>query len=259
MEKVGEERVSLRVHRALHAKIYQADTAWSWIGSPNLSRAAFTSNIELVAELDAEETESLGQIVNDLRGSLTELSVPDLRAYIETCDDVIRELKGSDIWENKHFQAAVEMADEYLSPTPVVEHTVPPISDFIVFIKPMRGEVPQIIRDHHYNTSGQNRQGHVKQSYYALVHFLSDSTRGYTDELINIPLDEYPALPSSFVTEWVRFLDENARAQDSVLGYSFSTLRNVLPERMGGYVTTGGGGIGTFTRMVPLVARFLNE
>lgn len=89
LENVGEDRVSLRVHRALHAKIYQVDTTWSWIGSPNLSRAAFTSNIELVAELDAEETESLGNFVNDLRVSLRDLTVPDLRAYIETCKDTM--------------------------------------------------------------------------------------------------------------------------------------------------------------------------
>ena len=83
LESVGEEHVSLRVHRALHAKIYQVDATWSWIGSPNLSRSGFTSNIELVAELDAEETELLGNMVNDLRSSLKELPVPTLRAYIE--------------------------------------------------------------------------------------------------------------------------------------------------------------------------------
>ena len=99
-EDLGEERVTLRVHRALHAKIYQVDATWSWIGSPNLSRAAFTSNIELVAELDAEETESLGNIVNDLRSGLRELSVPTFRAYIEACKDAIQKLEDADIWQN---------------------------------------------------------------------------------------------------------------------------------------------------------------
>ena len=177
LENVGEDRVSLRVHRALHAKIYQVDTTWSWIGSPNLSRAAFTSNIELVAELDAEETESLGNFVNDLRVSLRDLTVPDLRAYIETCKDTIP-LDDSDAWKNEDFQAAVELADEYLSPISALAPTVsiPPLGDFSDFIDGMHGDVPQTIRDHHHNLSQQNRQGHVKQSYYALVHFLSNPT-----------------------------------------------------------------------------------
>ena len=262
LETVGEERASLRVHRALHAKIYQVDTTWSWIGSPNLSRAAFTSNIELVAEFDAEETKSLENMVIDLRGSLRELPVPTLRAYVETCKDTIPQLEGADVWQNDDFQAAVELADEYLSPASALEPTapMPPLSDFIDFIERMDGEVPRVIRDHYHNTSGHNRQGHVKQSYYALVHFLSESPEGrHLRELQDIFLDDYPRLSSSFVDAWVRFLDDNARTRDDSLGYSFSTLRNVLPERIGGYVTNGGGGIGTFTRMVPLVARFLSE
>lgn len=262
LEDVGEERVSLRVHRALHAKIYQVDATWSWIGSPNLTRAAFTRNIELVAELNAQETESLGNIVNDLRSGLTELPVPDFRAYIEACEDTIQKLEDSPVWENDDFQAAVDMADEYLSPESALERTalIPPLGDFIAFIEPMVAEVPQTVRDHHHNESGQNRQGHVKQSYYALVRFISDSIGSqYIGELLAIPLEKYPQLSPSFVTAWVHFLDDNAKIRDDDLGYAFSTLRNILPERLGGYVTNGGGGIGTFTRMVPLVARFLNK
>ena len=262
LENVGEERVSLRVHRALHAKIYQVDETWSWIGSPNLSRAAFTSNIEIVAELDADETESLGRIVNDLRSSLTVLPVTTFRAYIDACKDTIQQLEDSDVWENDDFQAAVEMADEYLSPEPTLPSTtpLPPLADFAAFIDPMVGEVPHTIQDHYHNLSGQNRQGHVKQSYYALMHFLSDPTNAqHVHDLLAIPLDAYPQLSPGFVNAWISFLDANATTHDADLDYSFSTLRNVLPERMGGYVTNGGGGIGTFTRMVPLVARFLSE
>ena len=59
----------------------------------------------------------------------------------------------------------------------------------------MVDEVPQTILDHHHNLSQQNRQGHVKQSYYALVHFLSDSMEDqYIRDLLTIPLDDYPRL-----------------------------------------------------------------
>ena len=242
LEKVGEERVSLRVHRALHAKIYLVDSTWSWIGSPNLSRAAFSSNIEIVAELDPEETESLGKMVDDLRRSLRELPVSVLRDYIGACEDAIRQLEGSDSWKNEDFRAAVELADEYLSPPSALAGTapVPPLTNFIRFVDKMDDKVPQAIQDHYHNLRGQNRQGHVKQSYYALIHFFSDAKADqYVGEVLAMPLDDYPQLSSGFVRTWVRFLDDNARAHDADLGYSFSTLRNVLPDSVGGYVTNG--------------------
>ena len=262
LEKVGEERVSLRVHRALHAKIYLVDSTWSWIGSPNLSRAAFTSNIELVVELDAEETESLGKMVDVLRGSLRKLPVSVLRDYIGACEDAIRRLDDSDSWKNDDFQTAVDMADEFLSPPSALDRTasLPLLTDFMRFVDTMDDKVPQTIQDHYHNLRGHNRQGHVKQSYYALIHFFSDATGSqHIGGLLDVPLDEYPQFSSGFVDAWIRFLDDNARTRDDDLGYSFSTLRNVLPERIGGYLIGGGGGIGTFTRMVPLVARFLSK
>ena len=262
LEKVGEERASLRVHRALHAKIYQVDKSWSWIGSPNLTRAAFTSNIELVVELNGEENQHLGHIVKDLRSSLRELPIATLQAYIDACKDVIRQLEDEDVWKNEDFQAAVEMADEFLSPEPTLNPTKPiaPLDEFINFLDTITGAVPQLIQDHHYNRSGQNRQGHVKQSYYALSHFLSNPTMAqHINDLVAMSLDNYPQLPPSFVEEWISFLDENAQIHDDDQGYSFSILRNVLPEHMGGFVTNGGGGIGTFTRMALLVARFLEQ
>lgn len=201
-------------------------------------------------------------MVDDLRSSLRELPVSDLRDYIGACEDAIHDLEGSDVWKNDDFQAAVELADEYLSPPSALAGAapVPPLTDFIRFVDKMDDKVPQTIQDHYHNIRGQNRQGHVKQSYYALTHFFSDAkTDQYVGEALAIPLDDYPRLSSGFVRAWVRFLDDNARTHNADLDYSFSILRNVLPERVGGYVTNGGGGIGTFTRMVPLVARFLSR
>ena len=261
LANVGEERVSLRVHRALHAKIYQVDGAWSWIGSPNLSRSAFTSNIELVAELSAEENDSLGTFVNDLRSSLKQLPLTTLRAFVEVSRDAIQRLEDSDFWENEDFQAAVALADEVLSPEPTLSHKerIPNLQAFIESIQALDGEVPRVVVDHYYNFSNQNRQGHVKQSYYALIQFLSNQPGNeYIETLQTMALDAYPNLPHDLVEAWVDFLDDNAAHKDDDLGYSFSTLRNILPERMGGYVTAGGGAIGTFTRIVPLVARFLS-
>ncbi len=259
LDEIGEDRVSLRVHRALHAKIYQVDGDWAWIGSPNLTRSAFTSNIELVAELDAAESRLLENFVEDLRSSLKEISLATLRSFIDVTKDAIDQFDDARFFETEDFKAAVALADEVLAPNPTLRPSdkLPALEDFVAFIEPLRGDVPSVVRDHHSNESGQNRQGHVRQSYYALFLFLTNP-RGsrLVEELGMCDLDVYPTLPPDFLNTWVRFLDDNASHHNDHIGYSFSVLRNILPERMGGYLTAGGGAIGTFTRMVPLVARF---
>ena len=84
------------------------------------------------------------------------------------------------------------MADEYLSPASALDPTapIPALSDFIDFVRLMVGEVPTTILNHHHNLSRQNRPGQVKQSYYALVHFLSDSAKAHhAAESLAPPLD----------------------------------------------------------------------
>ncbi len=255
------EDVCLRVHRALHAKIYQVDSNWSWIGSPNLTRAAFTSNIELVAELASGDVDHLQKLVSDLRTYLYPLDLATFRDWIDIARDAVKEADADSFPEDEDLQAAVSLADEILSPQPQLTSTegLPNLESFIAFVRGLDGAVPTMIVDHHDNRSHQNRQGHVKQSYYALAQFLSRDTHAQrvSDVLAQQDLDGYPALPPKFITAWVPFLDRNARHKDDTLGYSFSTLRRVLPERLGGYVIGGGGASGTFTRMVPLVARYL--
>ena len=75
---------------------------------------------------------------------------------------------------------------------------------------------------------------------------------------MDFPWDAIQSYHLASVKSWVPFLDQNANLKDEdQYRYSLSTLRNVLPERLGGYVMGGGGGVGTFVRLAPLVARFL--
>ena len=261
LERIGEDRITLRVHRALHAKIYQIDQRWSWIGSPNLSRAAFTNNIELVAELNEDENRDLTNFIINTRAGLKELSLSKYRDYVDLTKDTIYKIEVTPYQENEDFNAAVGLADEILAPEVEFDfqNDIPTLDMFITGLEELEGNVPETVLDHHHNYSGQNRQGHVKQSYYALCQFLlSELGFHFLNELRNLSLDEYPNLPSDFVESWIDFLDLNASYTDDDLDYSFSTLRNVLPEKYGGYVTNGGGASGTFTRVAVSLAHHLD-
>ncbi len=255
------DKASLHVHRALHAKIYQVDGAWSWIGSPNLTRAAFTSNVELIAELSHPETELLDEYVRKQRTALRRLDLAEFRDFIEVAQDAVEQREDTDYPENDDLAAAVELADGLLAPSSAIPAPSAPrlLDEFVDFVREMQGRVPKRVLDHHDNTAGQNRQGHVKQSYYALHLFFSEHGSGPAAQALrSIDLDGgCPTLPSAFTEPWVSFLDRNANRKDEATGYSLSTLRNVLPERLGGYVTGGGGASGTFQRVAPLVVRFL--
>jgi hypothetical protein len=258
MRSLGEGNVTLRVHRALHAKVYMVNGTWSWVGSPNLSRAAFQRNVELVAEIAEEETRELSAFLDTLRASLVTLSMEQLEAFIAVAEDAIAHFEDQDVSED--LLAAVELVDEVLSPEPALVHPdrVPLLDGFIEFANAQGGAIADEVVAQHLGK--QSRQGHVKQCYYAIALFLSQEPGlSYADALRRLDLDVYPRLEANLMGDWVAFLDQNATHSDRERGYSFATLRNILSERLGGYTTGGGGASGTLVRVFPLVAHFLHD
>ncbi|MBX6362421.1 MAG: hypothetical protein IRZ00_01025 [Gemmatimonadetes bacterium] len=260
LEKFGSDRVTLRVARKLHAKIYMADEEWAWIGSPNLSWMGFERNLELVCELDATEVPSLLRVVGQLRGSLTEITVEDLAAFVSTTWDAIKtEHARGEAELSGDMQAAVELADELVAPRPAVRPTnLPPLSEFIRFLRTRPEPAATELLARHGGK--HNLQGHVKQTYYGALVFLLDPARAaLRQRLANAKLVSVPRIAEDVTDSWSDFLDRNASLRDDDLDFNFSILRRIMPERWGGYTTTGGGGSPTLKRMLPLVARFLDE
>ena len=261
MNELGEDSVTLYFHRTLHAKIYQVDQVWSWIGSPNLTRSAFTTNVELVAEVRDNDVTILDHFIRDIRSSLKRVELSELSDFVELTRDIIERIETRPQGTDDDFEAAVQIADEILSSKSdvILDDQIPKMDDFIQFVRKQQGEIAARVIDHHNNLSGQNRQGHVKQSYYAIYLFLTSHGRKFVPVLRALDIEKFPKIPQDFVTVWIEFVDEFATHSDDDLGYSFSILRNVLPESLGGYVTNGGGASGTFRRIVPLVAHFLDK
>lgn len=103
-----------------------------------------------------------------------------------------------------------------------------------------------------YNKDGNNRSGHLKQAFFAVYHFFSEN-RG---EIVLVPqIDErYDLQNSPLFKKWLQFLNEH---EGDYGPYSFESIKNALPQSLGGDLE-GGGGWGPPLKIVfPLVAKFI--
>ncbi|BAS29372.1 phospholipase D family protein [Limnochorda pilosa] len=259
---LGAGRVTLRMHRALHAKIYLVDRKWGYVGSANLTLAAFFTNVEAMAEMDGEEAEALAHLVDIMRPRLQEVSVDDFRSFVDATKDVIekypehRQLVPEEA--QGELQAAIDLADDLLVPRkPEIDHErAPRLEDFIVFLE-RRNEssAGELIARHRGHS---NLQGHVKQSYYGSVLFLlHPAYASLRPGLVQTAVNHVPRVSREVEEKWIEFLDAHAGIKGP--DFDLSVLRRILPESLGGYTTTGGGASSTFRRTLPLVARFLDE
>jgi hypothetical protein len=119
----------------------------------------------------------------------------------------------------------------------------------------------------HYSNpkGGQNRQGHVKQSFAAAYRFLCEQVE-LRDHLSNelgglAAADGVLDIQSHAMRDlWVHHLQHHAN--DKGEGWDYSVLRRHLPASLGGARGEdgrgdGGGGSGSLQRMLPLLARYM--
>lgn len=262
LEDLGEERLSaLRVHRALHAKLYIVDEDWAWVGSANLSQNAFNRNVELICELEGEDARQACSAADSLRGSLTDISIEQLRDFVDLTRDTVDEHhERSEIELSDDMQAAIELAEEVL--TGVRERRefvpMPPLDEFIAYLRVQPETAANVLTARHEGEN--NLQGHVKQSYYGAMLFLLDPHHAELRRILGqLEFDDVPPIPPRAVEEWQTYCDEHAPLQDEEYGFDLSVLRRILPESWGGYTSTGGGASPTFKRVLPLAARFIDS
>lgn len=270
IDRLGRDRVSLLAHRALHAKFYVVDRSWGWVGSANLTLHAFQQNVEIVCELSSEqEVQSLLAQVDTLRPVMAPISVERLKELYDCVADVVKEIQErgeTGIPEELHqnMEAAVKLCDEVLTPPPgqLPTHRVPDIRHFIDYLhKHDQFPSARVILERYYNTRGANLQGHVRQSYFGACLFLMyPDYRKYRAALMDEALAQrMPRISPEIIRSWQVFLDKYAQVsyERNNEHYSLSTLRNILPESLGGYTTSGGGASPTWRRVIAWVARFL--
>ncbi len=262
---IGENNFVLRVNPRLHAKIYIVDRSWAWIGSPNLSVAAFRQQIEVLGELDSEDDiRALEGVVSHLRRKIHPMPLQKLRDFVELTKDVVQGAREKGEGADEDMEAAVFLLDELVGPKPTTQPQVLPLIDeFIGYLREHQQEFglgQEVVARY---DGKHNLQGHVKQTYYGTCVFLLEaSNRDLLGFILSQPVGEHDLLEiqsHDLQDRWIDFLDANATFRNEELQFRFSTLRTILPESCGGYTQGGGGAISTLKRVFPLTARFLRD
>jgi phospholipase D-like protein len=254
--------LTLWVHQRLHAKVYIADSEGCVIGSANLTEGGFDRNFELVVSGGADLASQAGTLLRmQLEHYGRKIGIDSLEKWVAESTAVVEAAidrdHEADVLADSQRQLDLMLGLSRRQPRQLSAQS--DIGEFAGWLR-RHAHLPgaQMILDRYENTSGQNLQGHVKQTFVGSRLFLSanpDLLKPCQEVLETTAADDVPVLSEDVAKRWSDFLDDNADYEDE-LG-DFAVLRGILPPSLGGTRTGGGGGSSTLKRMLPLVARFI--
>jgi len=259
-------RQELRVLQRLHAKAYAADRNLALIGSANLSEGGFLRNVELMVRFRGGEADAaLGSVEATVGPGAKPMAVLELGRWLRDSLPAIEAARLKEIDAAEDLAPAQAELDRLLgygnAPSGLRAPDVGELADFIGWLR-TRPLLPgaEMTLERHDNKPGQNLQGHVKQNYFATLRFLSEHPeyRGRLSAALNrLAQDDIYQLDPDIHHAWIDHFNDHAT--DAGDGWAYPILRGQLPPSVGGTLQSGGGGISTFKRMLPLVARLLTE
>jgi len=253
----------IRVADNLHAKIYTFSDDRVILGSANLTWPGMTSNVETVCELTEQDSEAFFTVVSDYRCRLTPVDPHVFLDYVSVASDAVSGSPDAPVEEDEDMNAAIDLAEETLRNSLIgrapaaAAYSQAGIEYFIDYCRRQNTTASREVVERYEGK--HSLQGHVKHCFYGCVRFLAEFPQ-YTSLLAATPRDSLYSFEDSPLREhWRDFLQEHAEQIDEEHKFSFRTLRVYLPPNLGGICVGGGGGSGTLKRVLPLVARMLNE
>lgn len=276
---------SMHVLQPLHAKSYVADRQIGLVGSSNLSRGGFANNFEIMLLVEAEEAEKASVLIDDMISSTgTSVGLDDLHLWVNRFERQVQRARARIGRVKRRLRSAQSEADSLLRlPEPIIEdlisegaaarmptapetHRIVTIPDrelcdrFTAWLQ-QNGQfagATKLIENATDTVVGRN-QGHFRRFFGSVWTFLHEEPK-WQEPLIRwlaeSSSEAYYDLPEDLRTSWIEHLEEFAGVQENDV-YSYPLVRRYLPPRFGGTVIGGGGGVSTFKRMFPLVAKFL--
>jgi hypothetical protein len=231
------------------------------IGSANLTRGGFQTNVELIAHLRATEaSQALDTLTIAATPRSVEITCEELRRWVAKYAPVVESAKTtlknrwSELDENQ------QEGDELLgvSTKVIVEPTDETLDQFVTWLR-AHSTLPgaSYLFDLHKDKIVQRRQGHVKQCFAGVFRFIQEYP-SWIQHLQTAVTDAKGMLnPSShLLVDWTAHLQRHATATNRL--YSYTTLRKELRPNLGGILKSpGGGASGTLKRMFSVVARFV--
>lgn len=241
-------RVSLFTSSVLHTKLIVADEKVAAVGSGNLTRGGWGNNIEIVKPVDGDEISSIRDYVANTRPLLTTTSLVEYSKFVERC-----------LAFAKEKEALLDLVREATPTPPQGRGPLVPLPEFIRYCSITGGEVANSVVRIHSNIDHNNRQGHIKQGYYAAQRFFQE----YPNHLASVAessLEEpFDLENSDLFGDWLQFLRDFRDEADGDYDYDIGTLINIIPTSVGGTVTGGGGGGYPLRITFPIAARMLTE
>ncbi len=257
---------ALFVHQRLHAKAYVSNKK-ALIGSSNLSDGGFEQNLEIMVILNAKAANDVISLIESrIRPEARKVSIGELRNWIirhkELVEVVRKETEGLQAGKLRNAQRSLDKMLRFGRSKsrikPVKENDLRTFIRWLKKNKQLAGS--QVIIARYENIDGQNLQGHVKQCFFGSLRFLMENPRlrsSLSMALNTLQKDEVYQLTEQISVAWLKHVDRHAI--DAGDGYDYAILRGILPLSVGGTRTGGGGGISTLKRMLPLIARYLQE
>lgn len=264
--QIAEVHLSTR----LHAKAVVADGRGGLVGSANLTRRAYTHNLELQAGLDEAETGQVIRLLDGWGASLRVLSTAELASWVAGHRDAVEqerrrldEERPGPLDALGHAQQELDRLSggRAIEQRPVREPSPGLLEDFVDWVEDhqdLPGAAEVVAR--HDNRHGANLTGHVKQSFFAsYIFFQSDSDLipAASQLLDGLRSEDIPQPDGELLEAWLEHVEGNAGMVSEP--YSFPVLRSYLPPGLGGTRQGGGGGSSTLKRVMPLVARWLED
>jgi hypothetical protein len=261
-------RHSLGIIRNLHAKAYVGDRDHALVGSANLSEGGFIRNIELMVRFRGSEAADALDVVERACAGSRPMDLPALQRWIADSKPAIDDARTVTTEAAEQLAPAQEALDTVLgygrSTRTLPDPRQIELDDFIDWARghAALAGADMIVRRHD-NADGQNLQGHVKQSFYAVTRFLNErpDMRGpLAGALAAMDPDDVYQLEAAVAEAWNQHVDDHATdASSDGTTWSYSILRGLMPPALGGTREGGGGGSPTLKRVLPLVARYMND
>jgi hypothetical protein len=257
--------VEFKVFPRLHAKAYVADYHLALIGSSNLSDGGFGSSLELLVQFKGAEAKPVIKFIDtNISGQLITFPIDAFKGWVAENKPAIDKLQDeSSLSESlKDVQKSLDNILGYgKRPSQKKFDDSERMAAYVAWLQKNKN-LPgaKVLIERIKNIRGDNLTGHFRQSFYGALGFFINypenievAARG----LEKLKSDEIYIFAQDLLEKWIVYFDENATLNGDQFNYA--VLRGILPPVVGGTVTGGGGGISTFKRMFPLVARYLLE
>lgn len=278
--------VDLRVRANLHAKIYASkDCGRAYFGSANLTRAAFSTNFEIMAFVDGDLARDVLTLLETSRTTSVRLSIQDFETLVQVCRESVESVRSrmdsTAIGEDNDFATAVELfSDTIQSRTSEFRGAIPGRADGLLtdgsggfggldsnwpsiegFIKYCRSLRTEEARDIVNRYEGQsNLQGHIKHMFFGCLMYFHEN-KGAIDNIPHDLLERHRVIWSEedWVDGWISFINDHATEFYSEISFSFHSLITYLPISLGGVQQSGGASSGNFKKVIFLLAKMLRE